>query len=95
MIQEKSFTELVKETLALICNSKYDSIYSNTTRAEIEQELNKYLDMIKKDECLAAQEIKYLFAPTGCICETALDNGWGDEYHALANQIDFIIAKNM
>jgi len=95
MMQEKSFAELVKETLSLICDSRHDAIYSNTTRNEIEIKLSNYLDIIKNDGILPTQEIQILFAPTGCICETALDNGWGDEYFAIANRIDSIIAENM
>jgi hypothetical protein len=56
---------------------------------DIVRELDHHLDRVRRG---VAQpwEISGLFLPTGALQEVALDNGWGDEYLALADRFDAI-----
>jgi hypothetical protein len=39
-------------------------------------------------------ELKLVFAPTGALQDTAIANGWGDEYLSLAARFDTLIRED-
>jgi hypothetical protein len=56
--------------------------------AEISDELESEVVKAKTSQPVDTKRISFLFAPTGVIQETAMDNGWGDEFLRIAAIID-------
>jgi len=56
---------------------------------DIVRELDHHLERARRGVG-QVWEISGLFLPTGPLQEVALDNGWGDEYLALADRFDAI-----
>ena len=46
------------------------------------------LKKIKKPQQIDLKRFSYLFAPTVCIQDISIDNGWGNEFIELLNVID-------
>lgn len=65
-----------------------DSIYSHLTVAEIIQQLEEELAKIKDSQPFDKKQLSLLFAPTGGIQETSIDNGWGQEFLELSSIVD-------
>lgn len=47
-------------------------------------EIGKVRDLKPVDE----RNLNYLFAPTGPIQETSIDNGWGDDFLKISDIVD-------
>ena len=60
---------------------------------EMIQELESEIDRIKNSQPQDAKRIGFLFAPTGPIQETSIDNGWGDEFLRIAEVVDQFTAR--
>ncbi len=68
-----------------------DVLYSSTGTAEIVLILDPAISCIRHGAELDREELKLLFAPTGALQETAMDNGWSDEYLLLSEDFDGLI----
>lgn len=90
-MREVSFKDLAEETLCLLRESRIDAMHSSVTRNEIMQRLNCFLAMIDNGVALPGGEIELLYGPTGCIQETAIDNGWEDKYLEISSKVDLLI----
>ena len=55
---------------------------------ELIQELESGIDTIKNSGDIDEQLLGFLFAPTAAIQETAIDNGWGDDFLRISEIID-------
>ena len=75
------------QTIAYLKQSE-DSIYSHSTVAEIIQQLEEELAKIKNFLPIDKNRLSLLFAPTGGIQETSIDNGWGQEFLELSSVVD-------
>ena len=94
MIQPKSsqaLIEVLTQSLHCVLASE-DSIWSSMTVQEIGEEIESAIAQLQKGLGIKQAELTFLFLPTGPLQETALSNGWGDEYLRLANRFDNAIA---
>jgi hypothetical protein len=82
----------LEKTLAYLRNSQ-SSLYTHTSVEEIIEQLESELAKAKNSQAIDAKLIKLLFAPTGAIQDTAMDNGWGAEYIEIADTIDLYTGR--
>ena len=75
------------ETISFLRDSQ-SSNWASLSAAEMIQELESEIDSIKNSKPPDAKRIAFLFAPTGPIQETSIDNGWGDEFLRLSEIVD-------
>ena len=67
-----------------------ESAWAGIALPELIDDVDNAISAIQDSRPVDKQRIGLLFAPTGSIQETAIDNGWGDEFIALASPlIDF------
>ncbi len=83
---EKLATAL-EETILFLKQSE-DSFWSSLSVREIITQLEDEIRKIKSSENIDARRLGLLFAPTGCIQDTSIDNGWGNEFVELSKVID-------
>jgi hypothetical protein len=55
---------------------------------EIILELESVIAKTKNSNSFDAKHLSLLFAPTGPIQDTAIDNGWGDEFLRISEIVD-------
>lgn len=77
----------LEQTIAYLKHSE-DPIYSHSTVAEIIQQLEEEIVKIKNSQPIDKNRLSLLFAPTGGIQETSIDNGWGQEFLELSSVVD-------
>lgn len=82
----------LEETLNCLRNS-VSSDYAHMPVEEIIKKLELELAKVKMSLPLNANLLSFLFAPTGAIQDTAIDNGWGDEFLKLAEVINRFISS--
>lgn len=68
-----------------------DALWSSTGVSEIVAVLNRGIESLERGTELNRDELRLLFAPTGALQETAIANGWSDEYLLLSAQFDDLI----
>lgn len=84
----------LEQTIALLQNSQ-SSAWATMSVEELIQELEVLNSEIKNSSNVDKQLLGSLFAPTTSIQETAIDNGWGDEFLSLSEVVDsFTSADN-
>jgi hypothetical protein len=71
--------------------ASHDAVWSSTSVAEIVAILDRGIAALQGGTELNRDELKLLFAPTGALQETAMDNGWSDEYLVLSAEFDRLI----
>jgi hypothetical protein len=74
-----------------LSQTSQDAVWSSTSVAEILAILDRGLEALRSGAVLNRDELKLLFAPTGALQETAMSNGWSDEYLLLAAEFDRLI----
>ena len=74
-----------------LSGASQDAIYSHTGTAEVVEILNRGIESLERGEELNRDELKLLFAPTGALQETSMDNGWAEEYLRLSERFDGLI----
>ena len=61
---------------------------------EIREKVELELARIRMSEPINTKLLNFLFAPTGAIQETAIDNGWGEEFLRISEIVDqFVVEK--
>jgi hypothetical protein len=75
-----------------LSSSSQDAMYSPTTVAEIVDVLTRGIELLERGSEPNRDELKLLFAPTGALQETSMDNGWVREYLTLSEAFDGLIA---
>jgi hypothetical protein len=71
-----------------LSQASQDAVWSSTGVAEIGAILDRGIKLLESGAELNRDELKLLFAPTGALQETAIDNGWSDEYLLLSAEFD-------
>ena len=66
-------------------------MYASMSTLEITAAIGRGLEAVERGTRLKREELTLLFAPTGDLQETAIANGWGDEYCRLAAKFDVLI----
>ena len=75
------------EPVSLLRNSQ-SSIYAGLTVEEIIEKLEAEIMKAKNYQPIDAKLLRLLFAPTGAIQDTAIDNGWGEEFLRISEVVD-------
>ncbi len=83
----------LEEVLALL-RSSGSSDYSHMSVSQIIKELELEQARIKISEPIDAKLLSLLFAPTGAIQETAIDNDWGEEFLKISEVVDQFVGRN-
>ena len=74
-------------TISFLQNSQ-PSGWANMSIEEIIQELESEIAKAKNFQPIDAKLLGFLFAPTGAIQETSIDNRWGDEFLRISEIVD-------
>jgi hypothetical protein len=74
-----------------LAQASEDSIWSSTGVPEIVAILDRGIESLERGAELNRDELKLLFAPTGALQETSMDNGWSNEYLLLSAKFDRLI----
>ena len=77
----------LEETVTFLQNS-HSSNWANMPVEEIIQGLESEIAKAKNSQPIDAKLLGFLFAPTGAIQDTAIDNGWGDEFLRISDIVD-------
>ena len=78
---------VLSECLAHLESSE-DSAYAGDSADDLARMLRDAIAQLERGEPIEKSDLKLLFAPTGPLQETAIDNGWGDEFVALSARFD-------
>ena len=78
---------VLEETLILLRSSE-SSDYSSMPVDEMIEKLAIELEKAGSSQAMDAELLSFLFAPTGPIQETAIDNGWGEEFLRISKVVD-------
>jgi len=68
-----------------------DSDYAGEGVDRIAKRLRRDIARFEKGKRIIRFRLKLLFLPTGPLQDTSIDNGWGDEFVALAARFDSAI----
>ena len=74
-----------------LSKASQDAAWSATGISEIIGVLDRGIEAIERGTELNRDELKLLFAPTGDLQETAIANGWPEEYLLLSARFDELI----
>jgi hypothetical protein len=74
-----------------LSQASHDSVWSSTGVPEIVAILDRGIDALERGAEVDRDGLKLLFAPTGALQETSMDNGWADEYLLLSAEFDRLI----
>lgn len=77
----------LRETILFLQNSQ-SSDWAGMSVEEMIHELEAILAGLEKAQFVDVQQLGFLFAPTGSIQETAIDNGWVDDFLRIAAIVD-------
>ena len=70
-----------------------DALWSSAGVSEIVAILDRGIESLQRGNELNRRELRLLFAPTGDLQETAIANGWSDEYMRLSTEFDGLIEE--
>ena len=88
--QSSGNSELIaalEETISHLRKSK-SSIWAGISVDEIVQELESEIARAQNSRSMDTNLLRLLFAPTGAIQDTSIDNGWGDEFLRISEVVD-------
>ena len=83
----QELTSALQETILFLQNSQ-SSNWAGMSVEEMIQELESTVASLKNAHFVDVQQLGVRFAPTGAIQETAIDNGWGDDFLRIAALVD-------
>ena len=81
----------LEETLSFLQNS-HSSAWAHMSVEEIITRLETEISKAKNLQPIDAKFLSLLFAPTGAIQETSIDNGWENDFLRISEIIERIIA---
>jgi len=90
--EAENLISTLEEVLAYLRNSE-SSDFSHMPVREIIEKLETELAKSGNPQGIDTRLLGYLFAPTGPIQETAMDNGWGGEYLRISEVVDNFIGR--
>jgi hypothetical protein len=79
--------EALRRTLELLLSSRTSS-WAGQDVEEIAHQLGDAIAAVESGRSVDPAHLKLMFAPTGALQETSIDNGWGDEFLSLSEVID-------
>jgi hypothetical protein len=82
-----TIAQALQRTLDLVQESR-SSLWAQYETEEIARHLQSALDALAAGTEVDVSLLRQLFAPTGAIQDTSVDNGWGDEFLVLGGVVD-------
>ena len=79
--------EALQKILAFLKTST-DSLYAGQSIQELKCEVEALRDELTSSKPVDKKKLAHLIAPTGPLQDTAIDNGWGNEFMRIAEQLD-------
>jgi len=86
-VEIDSLVSALEKTLSFLRESE-SSFWSSLAVEELISKLEDELYKLKNSQQFNLEQLKFLFAPTGPIQDTSIDNGWGDQYLEISDVID-------
>jgi|SRR5215211_4462235 len=83
----KDLIAALLETISYLHKSK-SSVWAGISVDEIVQGLESEIAKAQNSRSMDTNLLRVLFAPTGAIQETYIDNGWGDEFLRISQIVD-------
>jgi hypothetical protein len=83
--------QALQRTLELVQGSR-SSLWATDDTEEIARHLRSAIDALAAGADVDVSTLRRLYAPTGSIQDTSLDNGWGEEYLVLSQVVDTFVA---
>jgi len=87
VMETEGLISALEDTIAFLRNSQA-SDWAHRSVGEIVQELEAEIVKIKISQPIDAKLLGFLFAPTGAIQETSIDNGWGKDFLRISEIVD-------
>lgn len=87
VMEIEKFISALEETITFLRRSQ-SSDWANLSIEEIIQKLEAEIAKAKNSQPNDIRVINFLFAPTGSIQETSIDNGWGDDFLRISEIVD-------
>lgn len=84
---------VLEETVSYLSHSR-TSDWSSISLEEVIQSLESEVAKLKNSQPFDAKLLDFLFAPTGAIQETSIDNGWGEDFLRLSAIVDQFTGKS-
>lgn len=81
----------LEETLSFLQNS-HSSDWAHMSVEELITRLETEISKAKNLQPIDAKFLSLLFAPTGAIQETSIDNGWGNDFLRISEVIDELLS---
>lgn len=88
----RKLISVLKETLNYVQVSD-DSVYARYGVNEITAQLKTATACLERGEAVRDIDLSLLFAPTGDIQETSIENGWADEFIVLSDRFDRAVGR--
>lgn len=82
-----NLTQALEQTVLFLGQSK-ESFWSALSVPEIIRQLEDEIHKINSSQLIDPKRLGYLFAPTGCMQDISIDNGWADEFVELSKIVD-------
>ena len=77
----------LEKTLSLLRESE-SSAWAGLSVEEVIRQLEDELDKARNSQPTDLKRLGFLFAPTGALQETSIDNGWANEFLEISKTID-------
>jgi hypothetical protein len=90
-VEVEKLISALEETLSFLQNSQ-SSDWAHMSVEEIITRLKTEISKAKNSQPIDAKFLRLLFAPTGAIQETSIDNGWGDDFLRISEVVDELLS---
>jgi hypothetical protein len=91
-VEVEKLISALEETLSFLQNSQ-SSDWAHMSVKEIITRLENEISKAKNLQPMDAKCLRLLFAPTGAIQETSIDNGWGNDFLRISEVIDELLSE--
>ena len=82
-----TLSNVLREVRVLLSESQ-DSAWAVVAVSELVATIDKQIASLNATQMCRIMDLKQIFAPTGPLQETAIDNGWGDRFLELSTEFD-------
>jgi hypothetical protein len=86
-VEIETLVRALEETISFLRKSQ-SSDWASMSVEEIIEELESESAKAENSGPIDAKRLGFLFAPTGVIQETSIDNGWGDDFVRISKIVD-------
>jgi hypothetical protein len=86
-VEIEKLISALEETVSFLWNFR-SSAWSHLSVDELIEQLEAELVSIRESGFINKGSLRSLYAPTGTIQDTSMDNGWGDEFLKISEVVD-------